>query len=67
MPNYFKQHEFAICCEWGISGIAALLPASDVIIIVDVLSFSICVDVALNNGLKRYTLHVYKNTTDKLC
>jgi 2-phosphosulfolactate phosphatase len=39
-----------IRCEWGAAGLTHLLPTSDVIIIVDVLSFSTCVDVAVGNG-----------------
>ncbi len=38
-----------IYCEWGLDGIRKLSPVSDVIIIVDVLSFSTCVDIAAGN------------------
>ena len=42
--------EYAACrCEWGTEGLAALAPA-DVTIIVDVLTFTTCVDVALGAG-----------------
>ena len=50
MPDYYDQHEYDIRCEWGLSGIAELSPSSDVIIIVDVLSFSTSVDIAVGNG-----------------
>ena len=50
----FNQHEFAIRCEWGLHGVAALQSNSDVIIIVDVLSFSTCVDVAVGGGALVY-------------
>ena len=42
--------EYAACrCEWGTEGLAALAPA-DVTIIVDVFTFTTCVDVALGAG-----------------
>lgn len=47
---HFDQRDFEIKCEWGLPGIERLSPYSDVIIIVDVLSFSTCVDVAVNRG-----------------
>lgn len=50
MPSHYDQHEYDIRCEWGIEGISQLAPSSDVIIIVDVLSFSTSVDIAVGNG-----------------
>ena len=44
------QTGYPIRCEWGGQGIAALAAQSDAIIIVDVLSFSTCVDVATARG-----------------
>jgi len=46
----FNQNTYDIKCEWGSTGIEQLAPVSDVIIIVDVLSFSTCVDVAVSQG-----------------
>lgn len=46
----YNQQEFDIRLEWGLKGIQELAPISDVIIIVDVLSFSTCVDIATSNG-----------------
>lgn len=46
----FNQQEFEIRLEWGIRGVEELAPISDVVIIVDVLSFSTSVDIATNNG-----------------
>jgi 2-phosphosulfolactate phosphatase len=45
----FSQEAASCRCEWGAAGIAALAPA-EVLIIVDVLSFSTCVDIALSRG-----------------
>ena len=44
------QGIWEIRCEWGIPGIDTLLPGSDAIIIVDVLSFSTCLDIAISRG-----------------
>lgn len=50
--SYCKNYE--INCEWGLKDIEALAPVSDVIIIVDVLSFSTSVDIACANGAYIY-------------
>lgn len=46
----YDQSEFDLRCEWGAQGVAQLAPISDVVVIVDVLSFSTCVEVATHNG-----------------
>jgi 2-phosphosulfolactate phosphatase len=46
----FDQLEFDIRCEWGERGVATLAPTSDIVIIVDVLSFSTSVDIAVQQG-----------------
>ena len=44
---FYDQTGFDARFEWGIEGIRRLAPVSDVMVIVDVLSFSTAVDVAL--------------------
>lgn len=51
---WFDQDAYALRCEWGPAGIAALASTSDVIIIVDVLSFSTGVDIAMGRGASVY-------------
>lgn len=47
---YYDQGAFDIRCEWGGEGLSALLPGSRAVVIVDVLSFSTSVDIAVGNG-----------------
>ena len=47
---FFEQEEFDIRCEWGERGVSVLAPISDAVIIVDVLSFSTSVAIAVAQG-----------------
>lgn len=53
---YFDQSNYDVRCEWGEQGVVALAPHCEVIIIIDVLSFSTCVDVATCRGAIIYPI-----------
>lgn len=50
----FNQEEFQIRFEWGEHGVSLLAPISDVLIIVDVLSSTTGVDIAVSRGAVVY-------------
>lgn len=51
---FYDQAEYAVRFEWGLRGLQALAPGSDVVVIVDVLSFATSVDVATSLGARVY-------------
>jgi 2-phosphosulfolactate phosphatase len=42
----FDQAEFPIRCEWGLRGLAELAPSSDVLVLIDILSFTTALEIA---------------------
>ena len=50
LPMYFDQKEYEIRFEWGLSGVNTLAPISDIVVIVDVLSFTTCVDIVVDRN-----------------
>ena len=54
MAMWHNQSAYDIRCEWALDGLSAIIPNSDAVIIVDVLSFSTCVDIAVSRGVTVY-------------
>ncbi|MGP2451473.1 2-phosphosulfolactate phosphatase [Pantoea stewartii subsp. indologenes] len=52
--NWYRQDAFAVRLEWGIPAIDHLAGDVDIIVIIDVMSFSTCVSVAVENGARVY-------------
>jgi 2-phosphosulfolactate phosphatase len=52
--DYFSQGQSAVCLEWGLSAVDNLGQDVACIVIVDVLSFSTCVNVAVERGALIY-------------
>ena len=48
------QEQYDIRCEWGLAGLIALAAGSDAVVVVDVLSFTTCVEIACSRGASVY-------------
>ena len=46
----YDQTEYDIACEWSAEGVSTLAPTVDVVIVVDVFTFTTCVEFATNQG-----------------
>src|SRR5512132_790955 len=51
---WFDQSDYDIRCEWGERAVEILSPIVDVVVLVDVLSFTTCVDIATARGARVY-------------
>jgi 2-phosphosulfolactate phosphatase len=50
MQSYFNQSRYPVKMEWGAEGVKSLAPVCDCLVIVDIMSFSTCVDIAVTRG-----------------
>ncbi len=48
--NYFQQLPYSVRLEWGAAAIRELGPKADCIIVIDIMSFSTCVSIAVERG-----------------
>lgn len=60
--SLFAQEEFRFRFDWGRHGVEELAPVSDVVVVVDVLSFSTAVDVATSLGAMVIPYHFHDNS-----
>jgi 2-phosphosulfolactate phosphatase len=54
MPGFHSQDAFDVRCEWGGHGLSGIAPGCQLAIIIDVLSFSTAVDVAVSRSAEVY-------------
>lgn len=54
MVNWYSQSDFEVRLEWGLPAVEHLAPDVDCVVVVDVMSFSTCVSVAIDNGALIY-------------
>lgn len=59
----FDQHGYRVCLEWGPLGIDTLAPRCAVLVVVDVLSFSTTVDIAVSHGARVLPLRSLQEPT----
>ncbi|MHA6313664.1 2-phosphosulfolactate phosphatase [Pantoea sp. S-LA4] len=50
----FSQQRFGVRLEWGLSAVEGLASEADCIVIIDVISFSTCVSLAVDKGARIY-------------
>lgn len=62
MPDFRDQSVFDLRCEWGEHGLATLAPAAQLVVIIDLLSYSTTVDIALDRGAEVYP-HPWKDAS----
>ncbi len=59
----YDQTEYDVACEWSAEGVLTLAPTADVAIVVDILTFTTCVEFATNQGAIVYPYHWKDETT----
>lgn len=59
----FEQHGFDVRFGWGPNGLRRLAPHVDAVVVVDVLSFSTSVDIALSRGVQVFP-YAWNNGTE---
>lgn len=65
MGDSFGQGEFAVRMEWGVSGAEKVSPGADYTVIVDVLSFTTTLSVALDCGVEVFPYPWHDSTAQE--
>jgi 2-phosphosulfolactate phosphatase len=63
---FYQQEGYALRFDWGVQGLQALLPVSEVVVIVDVLSFSSAVDIAAARGAQVFPVAARDSQAEEL-
>jgi 2-phosphosulfolactate phosphatase len=63
---FYEQDGYTLRFDWGYQGLQAILPVSEVIVIIDVLSFCSAVDIAVGRGAWVYPVPAHDTNADKL-
>lgn len=63
---FYQQEGYALRFDWGLRGLEAMLEDSEVIVVVDVLSFSSAVDVAVERGAWVYPTATRDSEAERL-
>jgi 2-phosphosulfolactate phosphatase len=63
--SVYSQDDYTARFEWGMRGLEELCPVSDVMIIVDVLSFTTGVDIAASRGATIFPYRMNDETTEE--
>ncbi len=69
VADAYTQTGYQIRCEWGIRGVLTLARISDVVIVIDVLSFTTSLDIAVaypylyrDASVYPYSVRIHDNT-----
>jgi 2-phosphosulfolactate phosphatase len=63
---FYDQAAYDVRCEWGLAGVERLSDAASAVVVVDVLSFTTSVDIAVSRGATVYPYRWGRDNTDAL-
>lgn len=63
---FYQQTDYSLRFDWGAQGLQALLPVSEVVVIIDVLSFCSAVDIAVGRGAWVYPVRRHDSQAEDL-